>query len=144
MLSCHLVVINSTCVYVHSSPTDARSYTFIYIERKQSTTTLGFHICLCPVQASAAALIFSLSCFPFLPSTLHFFSCNKVFTLLLILTLLLCVHRMKGCFSGPPLMTQVRLSVEPLLRKTSRGPRIVVLGSEKSSGEKKEEKKLLA
>ena len=79
MLSCHLVVINSTCVYVHSSPTDARSYTFIYIERKQSTTTLGFHICLCPVQAGAAALIFSLSCFPFLPSTLHFFQLQQSF-----------------------------------------------------------------
>ena len=45
------------------------------------------------------------------------------------LTLLLCVQMMKGCLVGPLEMTQVRLSVEPLLRNTSLGPRIVVLGA---------------
>ena len=37
----------------------------------------------------------------------------------------------KGCFDGPALMTHVKFKVEPLLRKTSEGPRIVVLGSER-------------
>ena len=37
---------------------------------------------------------------------------------------------MNGCEVGPPVITQVRFRVEPLLRKTSLGPRISVCGSE--------------
>ena len=37
---------------------------------------------------------------------------------------------MYGCVVGPREMTQVRLRVEPLLRNTSLGPRMVVLGAE--------------
>ena len=35
----------------------------------------------------------------------------------------------KGCVDGPPVITQVRFKVEPLLRNTSEEPRMVVLGS---------------
>ena len=35
----------------------------------------------------------------------------------------------KGCVRGPPVITQVRFKVEPLLRNTSEDPRMVVLGS---------------
>ena len=35
-----------------------------------------------------------------------------------------------GCLVGPPVMTHVKFKVDPLLRKTSEDPRIVVLGSE--------------
>ena len=46
-----------------------------------------------------------------------------------ILTLLSWVHIIKGCVDGPPVITQVRFKVEPLLRNTSEEPRMVVLGS---------------
>ena len=52
-----------------------------------------------------------------------------IYTIYRIFTLLLCVHIMKGCVGGPPVMTHVRFKVEPLLRNTSEDPRIVVLGS---------------
>ena len=35
-----------------------------------------------------------------------------------------------GCLVGPPVMTHVKFKVDPLLRKTSEDPRMVVLGSE--------------
>ena len=34
-----------------------------------------------------------------------------------------------GCLVGPPVMTHVKFKVDPLLRKTSEDPRMVVLGS---------------
>ena len=45
-------------------------------------------------------------------------------------TLLSCVHMINGCLVGPPVMTHVKFKVDPLLRKTSEDPRMVVLGSE--------------
>ena len=40
---------------------------------------------------------------------------------------------MYGCVVGPREMTQVRLRVDPLLRNTSLGPRMVVLGAVKNN-----------
>ena len=48
------------------------------------------------------------------------------------LTFVLCVHIMKGCLLGPLVMTQVKLRVDPLLKKTSALPKISVFGSEKN------------